>query len=336
MCPAKSDKAPPSPAKAAKVTKAAEKPAPRTAKKEVPPLDPIRFGTVGVPQGTPGSGTPAGIEHARALGLDHLEMAWVQSVRVSDEACAVINAAHQQFRVSLSVHAPYYINLNSLTSELMAKSDERLLAAARRGAQAGATDIIFHPGSYHEQPPEQVYERARQKLLELTGILREEGCSATLRPETMGKGAMFGTLAEVVELSRDVPGVLPCIDFAHLHARAGDGSFNSYDEFSAALKTVEAGLGRHGLETLHIHLSGIAYTAKGERHHLPLNEADMNYRALLQALVDYDARGVIAAEAPEPFHVADALTMQATYRRLRTIRLEGAAAAEAEDEAVID
>ena len=294
--------------------------------------DPIRFGTVGAPQGTPKSGTPAGIEYARTIGLDHLEMAWVQSVRVSDETCALIDATHTKFHVSLSVHAPYYINLNSLTAELMGKSDERLLAAARRGYLAGAPDIIFHPGSYHEQPEEQVYERAKQKLLELTGILREEGCLATLRPETMGKGAMFGTLAEVVELSRDVPGVLPCIDFAHLHARAGDGTFNSYEEFFAALKLVETGLGRRGLETIHIHLSGIAYSPKGERHHLPLNEADMNYRALLQALVDLDVHGVIAAEAPEPFHVADALTMQATYRRLLTIKREGIAALEAEDE----
>src|SRR5690606_34474200 len=168
--------------------------------------------------------------------MDHLEIAWVQSVRVGDEMCAQIKAAGEAHNVSLSVHAPYFINLNSQTEELMRKSDERLLAAARRGYLAGARDIIFHPGSYHEQPPEQVYERAKQKLIELTSILREEGVDVILRPETMGKSAMFGNLDEVIQLSRDVPGVLPCIDWAHLHARRGDGSFNSYDEFADALK----------------------------------------------------------------------------------------------------
>ena len=49
---------------------------------------------------------------------------------------------------------------------------------------------------------------------------------------------------------------------------------------------------------------------------LPLNEADLQYRALLQALIDRGARGTVGVEAPEPFHVADALTLQATYRRL--------------------
>jgi deoxyribonuclease-4 len=278
--------------------------------------DRIRFGTVGAPQTTPESGTPAAVAHTRALGLDHLEIAWVQSVRVSDDTCALIKAAAQQYGVSLSIHAPYYINLNSQTAELMQKSDERLLAAARKGFLAGAKDIIFHPGSYHNQPPEQVYERAKEKLLEITAILRGEGVAVNLRPETMGKSAMFGTLDEVVRLSADVPGVLPCIDWAHLHARVGDGTFNSYDEFAAALESIKTHLGPDGLKRLHFHLSGIAYTPKGEKAHIPLNEADLRYRDLLRALVDYEVVATCGVEAPEPFHVSDALTIQATYRRL--------------------
>lgn len=276
----------------------------------------IRFGTVGAPQTAPGSGTVAAIEHIRQLGLDHLEIAWVRSVRISDAACAEIKAAAEANRVSLSIHAPYFINLNSQTADLMQKSDERLLAAARKGCLAGARDIIFHPGSYHGQPAEQVYERARNKLAEITGILRSEGVDVTLRPETMGKGAMFGSLDEVLRLSRDVPGVAPCIDWAHLHARTGSGAFNTYDEFAAALDKVQKMLGEQGLHRLHFHLSGIAYTTRGEKEHLPLNEADLRYRDLLQAWVDYGVEGICAVEAPQPFHTADALTIQATYRRL--------------------
>lgn len=282
-----------------------------------PATDPLRFGTVGSPQSTPGSGTPLAIKHIRELGLDHLEIAWVQSVRVSDETCALIKAAGEQYNVSLSIHAPYYINLNSLTAELMAKSDERLLTAARKGFLAGAKDIVFHPGSYHEQPPEEVYQKAKTKLAELAAILRDEGVDVVLRPETMGKGALFGTLEETLRLSADIPGVLPCIDWAHLHARTGDGTFNSYAEFAAALDLVKHYLGDAGLKRMHFHMSGIAYSKKGEREHLPLNEADLHYRELLQAFVDYDVAGTVGVEAPLPFHVADALTLQATYRRLR-------------------
>jgi len=289
-----------------------------------PGPDPIRFGTVGSPQTTPTSGTVAAIEHTRLLGLNHLEIAWVRSVRVTDESCRQIAVCAAQHGITLSVHAPYYINLNSQTADLMQKSDERLLAAARKGWFAGARDIVFHPGSYHNQPPEQVYERVKQKLLEIRSILDAEGVDVILRPETMGKPAMIGTLDEVLQLSRDVPGVLPCIDFAHLHAR--EGLVNSYDEFVDVFRRVEAALGRAGLESLHAHLSGIDYGPRGEKFHLPLNECDLRYRELLQAMIDCDVRGVVAVEAPLPFHVADALVIQATYRRLR----EGLPAAEAE------
>ncbi len=276
----------------------------------------LRFGTVGSPQTTPTSGTPAAIEHIKLLGLKHLEIAWVQSVRVSDETCADIKATAAKHGVSLSIHAPYYINLNSQTDELMRKSDERLLAAARKGFLAGARDIIFHPGSYHSQPRDQVYARAKEKLIEITGILRSEGVDVLLRPETMGKSAMFGNLDEVLELSRDVPGVAPCIDWAHLHARRGDGSFNTYAEFAEALDRVKDILGEAGLKNLHFHMSGIEYTLKGEKNHVPLNEADFRYRELLQAWLDYGVEGTVAVEAPLPFHVADTLTIQATYKRL--------------------
>jgi len=289
------------------------------------PAELLRFGTVGSPATTPEPGTPAAIAYSRLLGLDHLEIAWVQSVRVSDETCATIKAAAEAHGITLSIHAPYYINLNSQSADLMRKSDERLLQAARKGFLSGARDIVFHPGSYHEQPPELVYERVKEKLLEIRGILDEEGVTVTLRPETMGKSAMFGALDEVLQLSRDIPGVLPCIDFAHLHARTG--ALNSYDEFAAILQAVKDSLGPEGLENLHAHMSGIAYNDKGERNHLPLNEADLRYRELLQALLDFDVRGTIAVEAPEPFHVADALTLQATLRRLR----DQQEAADAED-----
>ena len=171
-----------------------------------------------------------------------------------------------------------------------------------------------------KQDPEKVYPIVRQRLAEIVDRLRAETVDVTLRPETMGKSAMFGCLEETVQLSRDVDGVLPCIDFAHLHARPGDGSFNSYQEFGDALKIVAAGLGRRGLETLHIHLSGIEYGPGGEKKHLPLKEADLKYRQLFRALIDIGASGRILCESP--LMEEDALLMQRTYRRLR-MRAEG-------------
>ena len=81
-------------------------------------------------------------------------------------------------------------------------------------------------------------------------------------------------------------------------------------------RQVRDGLGEEGLKKMHFHMSSIAYTAKGEKSHVPLNEGDMNYRDLLQAFIDFGVSGTVGVEAPLPFHTADALTLQATYRRL--------------------
>jgi deoxyribonuclease IV len=281
------------------------------------------FGTVGSPLSTPKKpgGTPGGILRLRELQLDALELAWVQSVRVSDETCAVIKSTAQQAKLALSVHAPYYINLNAQTREMWAAGRDRLLAAARAGYKAGATDIIFHPGSYMKDEPAVVNKIAVQRLAEVAAQLQAEGVKVTLRPETMGKSAMLGTLEEAIAWSREIEGVLPCIDFAHLHARAGDGSFNSYKEFSAALKLVRDGLGRRGLQSLHIHLSGIEYGPKGEKKHLPLKEADLKYKDLFRALIDMKAGGRIMGESP--LMEEDALVMQKVYRRLAAKKDEG-------------
>jgi deoxyribonuclease-4 len=99
-------------------------------------------------------------------------------------------------------------------------------------------------------------------------------------------------------MSRQVPGVLPCLDFAHLHARLGDGSMNTYEEWKQVLETYHSALGADSLHALHIHLSGIEYGPKGEKEHLRIEQADFDFRALFQALRDFDCRGRILCESP--------------------------------------
>jgi len=276
----------------------------------------LRFGTVGSPQTTSASGTPAAIRHIRELGLDHLEIAWTHSVSVTEPTCLQIRETAREARVSLSVHAPYYINFNSQTDDKLMKSNERLFAAARAGFLAGATDIVFHPGSYHKLPPADVYPIVRDRLGAVVHRLTQEGVAVTLRPETMGKGSMFGSLEETLKLSHEIPNVLPCIDWAHLYARNANGSFNTREEFDQALQMLESYLGERGLKQVHFHLSGIAYTPKGEKAHIPMYESPQRFVDLLQAFIAFGLAGTVGIEAPEPFHTADALHFQALYRHL--------------------
>jgi deoxyribonuclease-4 len=275
----------------------------------------FRFGTVGSPIHTPKKpgGSVGAIHYSREIGLTALELGWVQSVRVSAETCALIKAAASEQDVFVSVHAPYFINLNADQDE-WPKSRQRLMDAAHYGNLAGATDIIFHPGSYFERPAKDVLEVAIPRLRGCVDEIRAAGNPVTLRPETMGKTAMLGSLEDTLAMAREIPGVEPCLDFAHLHARAGDGSVNSYAEWASRLKMYSAALGQPALKRLHIHLSGIAYGPKGEKNHLRLDEADLDLKALFNALHEAGAGGRILCESP--IMEEDALTMLKTWKKI--------------------
>jgi deoxyribonuclease-4 len=258
----------------------------------------FRFGTVGTPKNKPKSpgGSVGGIYYLQELGLNALELGWVRSVRVSDKTAENIKTAGQERDVAISVHAPYYINLNA-DDEEWPKSRERLMAAARAGNQSGATDIVFHPGSYFGEEPTRVLEVAIPRLEGCVVELRKEGNPVILRPETMGKGAMLGSLEDTLRMS-ELDGVEPCLDFAHLHARPGDGSMNTYQEWMEVLEKYRSALGDESMSRLHCHLSGIEYTEKGEQNHLVISESDFNLKGLFQALKESGAGGRILCESP--------------------------------------
>ena len=286
---------------------------------EEAPIESLLFGTAGVPASSPKTDSRTGIAHIRELGLDCMELAWVRRVSIAEKTAAKVRQEAEKCRVALSVHAPYYINLNSAEADKVTASRERILKAARAGWLCGARNIVFHAAFYHDDPPDVVYERVRGHLVELTQELRAAGNDTVLRPETTGKHTQFGTLEELLALSREVEGVAPCVDLAHLHARTGEN--NSYEEFAAILGSIEKELGQAGLEDMHIHLSGIEYGPRGEREHIMLAEADMRYVEVLQALMDFRVKGLLVCESP--FQEIDALILQEAYRQLEESKGQG-------------
>ena len=274
----------------------------------------FKFGTVGSPTGTPKKpgGSVGAIEFSKSIGLESFELGWVQSVRVTEATCALIKSAGEEHGVVLSVHAPYYINLNADADE-WPKSRKRLMDAAHYGYLAGATDIIFHPGSYFMNDPLEVLKVAIPRLQGCVKELQKNGDHVTIRPETMGKSAMLGSFEDALAMSKAMEGVQPCLDFAHLHARPGDGTLNTYEEWSRLLEKYGRELGGNALKNLHIHLSGIEYGPKGEKNHLPLADADLDLKALFKALHEFGCAGRILCESP--IMEEDALNMKKAWMK---------------------
>jgi deoxyribonuclease-4 len=273
----------------------------------------LLFGPAGVPLSTRPFTTYQGVARVAELALGCMEVEFVQGVRMKSPEAVRVGQLATQSGIKLSVHAPYFINLNAREAEKVAASQQRIFQAAFIAGQLGARSVVFHAAFYLGDPPQQVYQVVKKNLAEVLARLKENKIKVLLRPEVTGKESQFGTLDEVLALSQELDGVAPCIDFAHWHARTGAN--NSYNEFQDILKMIETRLGRPSLEDMHIHVSGISYTKKGESKHLLLEESDLKYKELLRALKDNNVGGLVICESPTLEE--DALLLQQTYRSLR-------------------
>ncbi|MGA2670046.1 MAG: TIM barrel protein [Dehalococcoidia bacterium] len=274
----------------------------------------LLFGTGGVPLSAESRSTEAGIERIAELGLGCMEVEFVQGVKMSPQVAASVGELAARKNVVLTAHGPYFINLNAVEPQKVHMSKERILQTARIAALFGARSITFHAAFYLKSTPAETYAVVKKHLQEVVNTLRKEGNKVTISPEVTGKPSQFGTLEELLQLSSEIEGVAPCIDFSHWHARTGKA--NSYQEFLAMLDQVEKKLGRRGLDNMHIHFSGIAYGNKGEIKHLMLPDSDFQYAELLKALKERKAKGVVICESV-PYLEQDALLLQQTYRELR-------------------
>ena len=272
----------------------------------------LGFGTAGIPLSSRPPNLSAGLRRLVELGLNCLEIEFVHGVNISEEGARSIAPLAAQLRIRLSVHAPYFINLNAREAEKREAGQKWLLRAARVGWAAGAESLVFHPAFYMGDPPEKTLETVRQALVKITAELRAEGNQIRLRPETGGKVSQFGSLEEILDLCQGLPGVSPCLDFAHLHSRGG--ADNSYNLFSGILAKVARRLGREELDRLHIHISGIVYGPRGELKHQNLPQSDLQYEELVHALRDSGGSGNVICESPNLEE--DALLLQASYQSL--------------------
>lgn len=259
-------------------------------------MDNLNFLTAGMPLRTD---KKKGYEDAfnvlDEMNLDGIEVEFVQGVRISDKSKQLIKDASSE-RI-FTAHGPFFINLNAREQEKIDASIQRIIDTATVANDFGGYSITYHAAFYLGNEKEIVFNRVVEKTAQIIEILEKSNNKIWIRPETTGKGTQWGDVDEIVRLSKEFDQVLPCIDFSHVHARSG-GGHNTYDEFCKILEQIGTELGEKALNNFHGHLAGIAYTAKGERNHLPLKESDMNYKDLLKALKHFNVKGALVCESP--------------------------------------
>jgi len=193
------------------------------------------------------------LEKYNKLGLKACEVAFTYSVYIKPDDAVRIGKKARELGIDLTIHAQYWLNLNSEEEKKREETKKRILACCEIGELLGAKLVVFHPGYYGEYK-ERAYENIKKGILDIMKEIKKKDWKIKIAPETMGRVNVFGGIEEISRLVKET-GCEFCIDFAHILARDKKVNYEKVKELFPQ-------------KDWHVHFSGIVYGEKGEKHHI--------------------------------------------------------------------
>jgi len=255
------------------------------------------------PAGSPGGKTLGAMKIVRELGLHSMELAFGHGVTMGNETAKEVGRENKKHGVRISIHAPYYINLNSSDRKKVEDSKKRILDTCERAHHIGAKKVVFHSGYYHDDR-KKAYGSICAGIAEVIDAIKRNRWDVELLPETAGRVKQFGDLDEIIQISRET-GCSFCVDPAHIFAR-NNGKIDYEEMFDRLKETKE--------KDLHFHFSGVAYSEKGEKHHLTLGDGGPDFKAFAEELIARKRGATIISESPVTWK--DSLAMKKILENL--------------------
>lgn len=242
----------------------------------------VRFGPGGL---GPVESAVSNLKAFHKMGLRACEIEFTYGPYIKNEKDALeIGKTAKELGIFLSIHAPYFVNLNSEDEKKVEASKKRILKCCEIGSWLGAKRVVFHPGFYGGMSSENASVKIKEGITEMQNIIKKEGWDIELCPEVMGKKNVFGSIDEVMNLVEET-GCSFCIDVAHILARYGRYEFDKIEK-------------AFGKKKWHVHFSGIEYGEKGEKKHLMAEKEE--WKKVLNWLKDLDKDVVLICESPDP------------------------------------
>ncbi len=250
------------------------------------------------------------------MGLLALEMEFVRGVKMGEKLAGEIGALAKKEGISLSCHAPYWINCSALEEIKIKNSTRHLTDCVKVGEGLGDQRfvIVFHPGFYLGQSSEIAGKKVRETIKHVVSEIKERSLkNVVLGMETTGKQLQFGTLEEILPICSELDSTVPVVDFAHLHARS-KGAMKTESDYLAVFEKIEKALGKKAAENLHCHFSELNFDPiKGnEKNHVPLGTGPgPDFLPLAKVIARNGFSPTIICESP--LLDKDALRMKAIF-----------------------
>jgi deoxyribonuclease-4 len=213
--------------------------------------------------------------------------------------------------VDLTLHAPYYVDFFG-SEEARDRSLRQIQWSGVLADGLGARLAVTHLGFYGSGDRE-------ESVAELTSIARDlehwldkttKG-SVHLGIEPSGHPDVFGSRQEVLELARNVKGVVPVLNLPHLAARER----RTFDEPGALEPLLHEFVEASG-GSLYLNFSGAELYGTGEFRLTPIKRGELRFDPLAEALSERDYDVTVISSSPLLEH--DAMYMKLLYERALT------------------
>ena len=212
--------------------------------------------------------------------------------------------------VQLSMHTPYYMDLTS-GNELTHKSIDSIRWAGMLTNQMNGNMVISHLGLYGNMSKKEAFETITENVTGIMDWWKKNEIKPRLGFETSGRQEVFGSVEELLELCDNVEGIVPVINFAHVHARQS-GTLREQQDFAELFDKVRSQVKGH----YYTHFSGVEHEAGNEKRVTPIKKGDLRFEPLAEFLVEENPDCTIISSSPLLEH--DAMYMKVIYERILT------------------
>ena len=249
-------------------------------------------------------------------GLTAYEYSFGKGFTLPDDTAIEIGKEMAKYNISISVHAPYYINFATPTDEMAEKSYNYVLESLRKLRLLGGNRLVVHPASQGKLTREEAVDLCKKRLNILKNKIIEAGYDDMyICLETMGKSAQIGTYEEILDFCTIYDKYIPTFDFGHINALT-QGTLKTYEDYEHIIKRSLEVIGEDRTKIAHVHFSKIEYSTKGEVKHLTLEDTIFGpeFSPLAKVIKDYNLDMTIICESKE-FMARDALELKRIFQQ---------------------
>ncbi len=219
----------------------------------------------------------------------------------------------KELDIELSLHTPYYMDLAE-GSDLTRRSMDSIKWGGLMAHQMGAVMVVTHTGLYGEFTPRQTMNRVVKNMAELQKWYKMMKIKVKIGVETSGRQEVFGSFKEVIKVCEKVKGIVPVLNFSHIHSRE-NGSLRKKEDFQKVIDDAKPYSQKH----FHTHFSGVEHEGGNELRYTPIKRGDLRFEPLAEAVLDGNLDITIISSSPLLEH--DAMYMKVILERVLSRRM---------------